>query len=117
MITWVDVTNIAPELSTASVGLQTVILNYVGANLVTDDLGDKYTLAASYLAAHLATLAKGGGLGPSGPITAEQAGPISRSYANTFARWNGLAGFALTKYGILFSTFANLSMAHIGIVT
>lgn len=81
-ITWADVTARAPELSTLAVNVQNAILADVTVLLNVNVFGDKYTMAACYLAAHKGTIAKIKGQGPAGPITSESTGRVSRSYAS-----------------------------------
>ncbi len=105
-IVWADVLAHAPELSSATSGLQADVLEYVNDALTKKQWGseERLRLARIYYAAHLASLAGGGGSGSGerGPITSESEGGVAVSYANTvsvFAAHSGLSG---TKYGRLY---------------
>jgi len=59
--------------------------------------GTRYDDGVLYLSAHLLAVIMGGGVGVSGPVVSETAGPVSRSYAGPI----GLAAesLATTVYG------------------
>lgn len=98
-ITWADVTARAPELSTLDPVVQAAILADVTVLLSVDAFGDKYTMAACALAAHLGTLSKNKGQGPSGPITSESTGRVSRSYASAPQKARD-DDYSATTYGL-----------------
>lgn len=77
MITWSDVTVIAPELADVGEDTQTAILSMVEEQLASSVWGTRLASGQRYLAAHLATMATKG----SGAITAESLGDHSRTYA------------------------------------
>lgn len=109
-ITWTDVTNHAPELSTVTAGAQTDVLAYVNAALSVSLFGDETSprlkLCRVLLAAHLATLEAQ--RNTSGPVTAAAAGGLSRSYGALASR--SIAG--TTGYGRAF--LASLPPAAFG---
>lgn len=82
-VTWSDVSKIAPELSTVAAATQNAILADVVTQLESLQWGTtaRYELASKYLCAHLATIAVRGGSGPSGLVTAERLGQMSRQYS------------------------------------
>lgn len=119
-ITWTDVTNMAPELSTVSAGLQAMILDYANGNVNTDNFdgeeGEQTKLARVALAAHFATLITMSNSGQAGPITMEKGGDNQVMYGNLFG--SPLAGqdFGSTGYGVLFVTLARASKGRILVV-
>lgn len=116
-ITWAHVTDHAAELATVDVDAQTDILAYVNSSLVSAEFGGEdsstYKLARIYLAAHTATLGPvSGGAGAAGPVTAEAAGGLSRSYG--FIASMTIAGYDSTSYGRLFAQLVRRSPARAG---
>lgn len=104
-ITWVDVTNLAPELSTVAVTRQTFILARVNAELSSDIWGTSLNMGRTYLAAHLATMmnrSPGGGL--QGPLTGETAGAVSHTFGMLPVAWWTRSAFGLTVYGLEYLT-------------
>jgi hypothetical protein len=100
MITWVNVVAVAPELSAVALGTQTALLAMVATLLPNPSvLGSQYDAACTWLAAHLGTVSCRGGDGPSGPITAESTGRVSRSYA---APASSDSSYSSTSYGQLY---------------
>lgn len=86
-ITWTDVTAIAADLSTTSAAAQTMILAMVNEAIDTrlfpnGETDARLKLARVYLAAHYAASGLGGSGAAAGPVTAEAAGTLSRSYAS-----------------------------------
>lgn len=86
-ITWDDVVDIAAELSSVGLDAQTKILAFVNGALDVTLFADgeddaRLHLARIYLAAHFGSgaLPGAGSSGPSGPVTSESAGGLSRSY-------------------------------------
>ena len=120
-IAWSDVIVVAPELSTVPVALQNLILGYVNGSLNTDEFGDKFVIAASFLAAHMATMALRGGLGasggPIGPVVSEYAGPVGKTYLNMFALWKGSQYYNFTVYGQEYAMIVSTLPANLGFVT
>lgn len=97
-IAWSDVTAFASTLSTVSATAQTKILAYVNERFDVSELGgedspDLY-LARVFLAAHLASATTVNG-DVAGPVTAEAAGGLSRSYAVL----SSVGGLGTTGYG------------------
>lgn len=80
-ITWTDVVNIAPELSTVATDTQTAILADVALQMPAEVWGTMLDTGSKYLAAHLATVTSRRGGGGAGPLTSETVGQVSRSYA------------------------------------
>jgi hypothetical protein len=104
-IAWSDVVAIAPGLSSASAGLQTMALAYVNGNGVNVDAfdgedGETTKLARAALAAHLGSTFKVGAAG--GPITSQSAGGLSRS----FGAWSSKSALGTTGFGQMFLTLA-----------
>lgn len=86
-IAWADVTAIASDLSTVGVAAQAMILAFVNEAIDTrlfpnGEEDARLKLARVYLAAHYAVGPLGGSFGAAGPVTAESAGTLSRSYAS-----------------------------------
>jgi hypothetical protein len=77
-IAWADVIAVAPELSTAPIGMQTSMLAQVNRRCPLAIWGDESDTGRTYLAAHLAALGMRRGIG--GPVTSQTAGPVSQSY-------------------------------------
>lgn len=94
-INWTDVTNIAPELSTAPAGEQTALLADVYLVLNVAVCGDRLDLCAKYWCAHQATMNKRKGIG--GAITGQTVGQVSRQYAAPLAMDSDLEQ---TSYGL-----------------
>ena len=123
-IVWKDVTALAPGLCDLDHAGQTAILAYVNQAFNVDVLGGESSptlrLCRIYLAAHHALLtgsavsASGGA--SAGPVTAEAAGGLSRSYGSTAA---ALADSALsgTVYGQLLVQLLRGSCARAPLVT
>lgn len=113
-IAWADVEDHAPELSTIDSDAQTTILAYVNAtttiepSLFDGETSARLKLARIFLAAHVATTTPMGSSGAAGPVTAESAGRISRSYASV----STTAGLATTAYGVAFDEILQSSGAR-----
>lgn len=104
-IAWTDVTALASQLSTASAGLQAMVLAYVNGNGVNVDAfdgedGETTKLARAALAAHLGSTFAVGAAG--GPIASQSAGGLSRS----FGAWSSTSALGTTGYGQMFLTLA-----------
>ncbi len=112
-IIWTDVVDFASELSALDSEAQTAILAYVNDALSPKAFGGedspKLKLARIYLAAHVGTLSRGGG-GPSGPVTSETAGNISRTYA---AAGGAPSDWSSTSYGQLYIALVRTSRARL----
>lgn len=110
-IAWSDVTAIAAALSTASAGLQAMVLAYVNGDGVNVDAfdgedGEVTKLARATLAAHLGSTFSFGAAG--GPLSSQSAGGLSRA----FSTWSGSrSALAITRYG---QTFLALARAGAG---
>lgn len=106
-IAWGDVTAVASELSSLAAASQTYILDLVNNRMVDDDAWGEYADdGRAYLAAHLGTIANGGGSG-SGAVTSETIGPLSRSYATP----SDDGDLATTKYGRFYMTLMRMAIA------
>jgi hypothetical protein len=79
-ITWSNVTDLAAELTTVSVGLQNLILAQVNDEVSDAVWGTRADRARIWLAAHLATLAQRKG-GSSGPVTSVRVGEVAKTFA------------------------------------
>lgn len=101
MISWDDVTTVAPELSAVPTDTRTAILADVALQISVTAWGgsDRADMASKYLAAHLGTLALGGANG-GGPVVSEVVGQVSRSYASPMGNTPGSEGS--TRYGLEF---------------
>ncbi len=102
-ILWTDVTALAPELATVGVPAQTIILEHVNSALAVDLWGGeeavRLKMARSYLAAHFGAQVGAGGAAAAGPVVAESADGLSRSYANLFAMMGSDPLYDATSYG------------------
>lgn len=91
-----EVIALAPDLSTVSALEQVLLLDLADTSVGDCEFGTQAAAARIYLAAHLATMAAGGG---TGAIGSEAVGPISQSYVMA----PGMIGdLALTSYGAVF---------------
>lgn len=85
-ITWTNVTDHAPELSTVAAAVQTDLIGLV-EQLNADEFGGeddyRYKLARIYLAAHLGTISLSGGNIATGGVQSERVGDVSRTYSTT----------------------------------
>lgn len=94
-ITWSEVSAIAAGVASTNATAQALILGYVEAPALNScyfggDTGPAYKLARIYLAAHMAAGGSlGGAAGVRGPITAEAAGGMSKSYGGITAFSSG----------------------------
>jgi hypothetical protein len=118
-IIWSDVVAMAPELALVpGVSAQNDILAYVNValdvSLFGGESGPKLRLARIYLAAHFGKLSSQGGVGIAGPVIAESAGGLSRSYANLTML--GAHHFGGTVYADMFNELVDTSMARLPIV-
>lgn len=62
--------------------IECILSDEVSCYMSRSQFGDCADLAEALIAAHLITIALRGGSGPAGPVTAESAGGLSRSYAS-----------------------------------
>lgn len=115
-ITWDNVTDHAPELSTVDSDAQDDILAYVNTVLAVVKFGGEDSprtkLARIYLAAHFASLASLGGSGSSGPVIEEEVGDIRRRYAEIGGSSETGADFNRTTYGQSFLAIVRASSAR-----
>jgi len=105
VITWTDVSNIAPEFdaSVIPVGTQTAILNIVQRQVDDDAWGEFADDGRAYLAAHLCAIR-----GDEGLVTDERIGQMARSYAIP----PGIMGsLALSTYGAEYRRLLNIAIA------
>ena len=93
-ITWNDVLNVAPELSTLTTDQQNAIITDAYILLSEGVNGDRLDMCAKCLCAHLATLNRRKGLG--GAVTGQTVGQVSRQFASPTMAWLSLAD---TSYG------------------
>lgn len=92
-ITWTNVSNIAPELATVPIGMQTEILADTLLMMSPTVWGSKFDMGRKYLAAHLATLDRRRGAG--GMLAGQTVGAVSR----TFAAPSSSNFYSTTSYG------------------
>jgi hypothetical protein len=111
-ITWEMVTDVAGELENLDTFAQEAALKYVNTKLDAGNFGGEESgelqLARILLAAHFGTMFKRRGRG--GPVSAESAGGLSRSYA--FPMW--ARRWDLTPYGMQFAAMASVTPARAG---
>lgn len=111
-ITWLDVTGIAPELcnNAASDAFLAVANKAVDVDMYDGEDGAITRLVRIVLAAHLATIAS-----PehNGPVTAESAGGLSRSYA---APMSDDAGLSASSYGRTYRMLLRSSLARLPVL-
>jgi hypothetical protein len=102
-----SVTDLAPDCSTAPTPEQVTIMSMVYRQMTGPDWGGLQDDASRYLAAHLATLARSRGRGPT---TSEAVGPLSRGYSSLLA----MGALGQTSYGIEYLRLARLTPAVLG---
>ncbi len=114
-IIWSDVEAVAPELSTVDSNAQSMILTSVNDFLSVAAFGGedspKLKLARVYLAAHFGTLSASRGNPAAGPVTAESADNISRSYATRDIA--NPSDWDATSYGQLYMALVRTSGARL----
>src|SRR6187551_3502350 len=123
-VTWAQVQEIAPELTTTlvPVATQTVLLAMVDRQIDDEawlDLADDGRL---YLAAHLGTVyvtTSGGGAASVGSVQSETVGPMSRTYvssttSSTTSSVDSLLG--TTRYGLWYLHMIRLLPCSMGFV-
>ena len=121
VITWVDVTNHAAELSAVVVAAQTDVLAHVNTALAVAVFGGeaaaKTKLARIYLAAHLGTLSLPSSSGAaSGAVIEEKVGDISRKYADASSGTTAGSGLDATVYGLQFKALARTTVARFPLI-
>lgn len=109
---WADVVEVAPELSTFPVGLQTLMLQMadeaIDASQFCGDTTATYKMAFLNLAAHFATYRNNANAShaQSGTVQSESVGGLSVSYGGfgvaRGASANSRAGYETTPYGYAF---------------
>lgn len=111
--TWADVLLVDKSLHCVPVSVQTDILADVAAQLSETNLGIKYDLACKYLAAHMATLflIEDSEM-PSGLITSESVGRVSRSYAAPQGLSASDPWLSSTKHGLAYARIVRNSLAR-----
>lgn len=113
-VTWSQVQEIAPELTSSVVPLatQTLLLAMVDAQIDDDEWGTFADYGRRYLAAHLgAQYASGGSVG--GQVASETLGPMSRSYTLPAGVQGALS---TTKYGIEYQRLLDMLPGSLGFV-
>ena len=100
-ITWDDVVAIAPELASVLDTQQTAFLNAVNLQVSDDTWYEEADEGRKYLAAHLATISRKRG---QGPTTAQSAGQISQSFANMMQ----FGALGTTSYGLEYQRLLRL---------
>lgn len=113
-ITWADVVELAPDLSTTTVAAQNLILAHVALQVGPTQWGTYEAMGQLYLAAHLGTLQARGGSAAVGPVTSETVGPVSRSYGSTATAAAGLLNS--TPYGSEYARLRALLPTRFGMV-
>lgn len=118
-ITWAHVTDHAPGLSSVAVAAQNDILAWANDHLSVDEFdgedGPKTKLARVYLAAHAGTLSLLGASGASGPVTAEAAGGLSRSYGGALGA-AAASDYGTTVWGQMFVALCRTNVSRAGLV-
>ena len=106
-ITWADVEDVAPLLSTVPVDAQTKILAYVNDTVNSGAFNNDsaYTLAKCYLAAHRGSCVLTAGTGAA--IASESMGGLSRSYATP-----SVSNLDSTSFGREYRSIVNASPAR-----
>lgn len=112
-INWANVLEVAAELTTVPLALQTSILAHVNGNGVAVDVfdgedGTDTKLARQYKAAHMGAMTAEDAGGGAGPIISETEGAISRTYANLVTSSSDLG---MTKYGRAFQMMCRMHAA------
>jgi hypothetical protein len=114
-IVWSDVVNLAPEMADVPAGAQEIILAHVNAILNPNEFRGEDSpflrLARIYLAAHYGTITMQGSDGPGGPVIAESAGGLSRSYG-LFSPAGSDPTLDTTPYGKAFRSLVAMSPAR-----
>jgi hypothetical protein len=113
-LTWPEVVKLDAVLHCVLVPIQTAILADVEAQLNESRLGSyRYQLCCKYLAAHLATVfLSEDAQGPSGPLTSESVGSVSRSYASIGGATLDNASLASTRHGLEYLRLIKTSAAR-----
>lgn len=113
MITWDNVTVLAPALAALEEESQDLILDHVKRLLAPSKWGDLIDIGQAYLAAHLGTLVlrtstTGSSSQSVGPVVSETVGSVSRTYAVlTAGSGLGTTSLSTTDWG---REFINLRM-------
>ena len=108
IITWTDVIAIAAELSSTPVPTQTAILAMVGVQVGAKNWMGLQKFGQQYLAAHLGTLSRKRG---EGPTSEKSAGGLSESYQSLLQFGNlGLSAYGVEYERLLYMTPAALGM-------
>lgn len=123
-ITWANVTDFAPTLSTVAADAQTAILAYVNTLLAVDEFdgesGPTTRLARIYLAAHLGTVGMGanssGGGATAGPVIEEEVGDVRAKYGGSSAAIVTVSGLGLSAWGQLYLGIVRRSPARAVVV-
>jgi len=113
VITWSDVTAIAPELSDVSAQGQAAILAHVALQVGETEWGDYAAMGQAYLAAHLGALALSSA-GAGGAVQSESVGTVSVTYAVNAAVLG--AGLDSTTWGREYSRVRALLPCTFGLV-
>lgn len=115
-IEWSDVVGFASEMSSVAEEVQDYVLAYVNDALDPDQFGGtaspKFRMARLFLAAHIGSGARPGTDGSVvGPVIAESAGGLSRTYANVVS--SAMADLEATTYGQQFQAMIRRSPARL----
>lgn len=115
MITWNQVLDLAPELSTVPPGTRAFILEAVALQVNETAWGDRYDLGCTLLAAHMGTNSLRGGSTPSGAVQSESVGDVSVTYAAGSTSTTA-SGTSTTTYGTDYARLVRLLVGRIGMV-
>lgn len=117
-LTWAQVVLVDPALSAVDVDAQNAILADVDAQLNEFALGtNRYQLCCKYLAAHLGSLALSEDVqGPSGPLTSESVGSVSRSYASISGATLDNGSLSSTRHGLEYLRLIKTSAARLYLI-
>lgn len=117
-VTWANVLDFAPGLSTVAVGAQNAILAYVNTTLQVEAYGGedgaKTRLARIYLAAHSGEILKRQGIG--GAITGEDVGADSIHFSYTAPLKGAIESLETTSWGLEFQRLTNSTYARLPMV-
>lgn len=118
-ITWTDVTNHAPALSSVVAGAQTDILAYVNLLLTVSLFGGeaaaKTKMARVYAAAHFGTLELLATNGAAGAVSSETAGGLTRTYGTTATAATD-PDWGSTAHGQMFVNICRTTPARAGLL-
>lgn len=103
-VAWTDIRDMpSGEFAAMTQSVLEGFIDEASAEVSEATYGDRYDQAVKYLAAHLAAVMTAGSTSPSGPVTSETAGRVSRSYAAVVMSPTSADGLIATTYGRRFA--------------